>query len=183
MTRTSRPVHWLRRFRRNDDGAATVEFVILFPLVLALMLGAIDLGITMVRQVMLDRAVDITVRDVRLGKIGANGSARMSDLICANSMLLPDCIGNISVEMMPVNTSDFTGLDGPFTCIDSEQEITPAVTFNPGMGGAAQELMLLRICVVAEPFLRVTGLFSGLDINPEGQLVLTSRSAFVNEPR
>ncbi|MGY6703487.1 TadE/TadG family type IV pilus assembly protein [Roseinatronobacter sp.] len=183
MTQTSRPTHWLRRFRRNDDGAATVEFAILFPLVLAMMLGAIDLGITMVRQVMLDRAVDITVRDVRLGKIGTNGSERMSDLICANSLMLADCTNNITVEMMPVNTSNFTGLDGPFPCIDDQQAITPAVTFNPGMGGAAQELMLLRICVVAEPFLRVTGLFSGLDINPDGQLVLTSRSVFVNEPR
>lgn len=183
MTQTSRPTHWLRRFRHNDDGAATVEFAILFPLVLTMMLGAIDLGITMVRQVMLDRAVDITVRDVRLGKIGTNSSDRMSDLICANSILLPNCVDSITVEMMPVNTSDFSGLDGSFPCIDDQQEITPAVTFNPGSGGGAQELMLLRICVVAEPFLRVTGLFSGLDINPDGQLVLTSRSAFVNEPR
>lgn len=183
MTQTSRTPHWLRRFRQDDDGAVTVEFVILFPLVLAMMLGAIDLGITMARQVMLDRAVDITVRDVRLGKIGTNGSDRMSDLICDNSMMLPNCRNNITVEMMPVNTSDFSGLDGPFPCIDDQQEITPAVTFNPGSGGGAQELMLLRICVVADPFLRVTGLLSGLDINPEGQLVLTSRSAFVNEPR
>ncbi|MGP9789936.1 TadE/TadG family type IV pilus assembly protein [Roseinatronobacter sp. NSM] len=175
--------HALSRFRRNDDGAATVEFVILFPLVLAMMLGAIDLGITMLRQVMLDRAVDVTVRDVRLGKIGTNGSERMSDLICSNAVLLPDCNNNITVEMMPVNTSDFTGLDGPFPCIDDQQQITAAVTFDPGAGGAEQELMLLRICVIAEPFLRVTGLFSGLDINPDGKLVLTSRSVFVNEPR
>ncbi|WFE74300.1 TadE/TadG family type IV pilus assembly protein [Roseinatronobacter sp. S2] len=183
MTQILRPKNWLYRFRHNDDGAATVEFVILFPLILAMMLGAIDLGITMVRQVMLDRAVDITVRDVRLGKIGTNSADRMSDLICANSMMLPNCASNITVEMMPVNTSDFSGLDGPFPCIDDQQQITPAVTFDPGAGGGAQELMLLRICVVAEPFLRVTGLFSGLDINPDGQLVLTSRSAFVNEPR
>lgn len=183
MTQPLSPRNWFHRFRRNDDGAATVEFAILFPLVLAMMLGAIDLGITMVRQVMLDRAVDITVRDVRLGKVGTNSSDRMSDLICANSLMLPDCANNIAVEMMPVNTSDFTGLHGPFPCIDDQQQITPAVTFNPGAGGGAQELMLLRICVVAEPFLRVTGLFSGLDINPDGKLVLTSRSVFVNEPR
>lgn len=183
MKHLSAITHALWRFRRNDAGAATVEFVILFPLVLTMMLGAIDLGITMLRQVMLDRAVDMTVRDVRLGKIGTNGSDRMSDLICSNAMLLPNCNSNITVEMMPVNTSDFTGLDGPFPCIDDQQEITASVTFNPGAGGAEQELMLLRICVIAEPFLRVTGLFSGLDINPDGKLVLTSRSVFVNEPR
>ena len=183
MIRKAPLSHALGRFRSSDDGAATVEFVILFPLVLTMMLGAIDLGITMVRQVMLDRAVDVTVRDVRLGKVGTNGSERMSDLICANSIMLPNCANNITVEMMPVNTSDFTGLDGPFPCIDDQQEITASVTFNPGAGGAEQELMLLRICIVAEPFLRVTGLFSGMDINPDGKLVLTSRSVFVNEPR
>ncbi len=138
-----------------------------------------DTGITSLRWVFLNRAVDLAVREVRLGNVSQ--SERFSDLICQRTAMLPKCRTGITVEMQPVDTTNFTGLDAPTRCIDREHDITPAVTFNPGAEGA-QELMLVRVCVASDPFIRFTGFVSGLRLNQSGQYVLTSQSIFVNEP-
>lgn len=172
----------LRAWVLRQDGNATVEFVVIVPFVLSLFFASVDIGISMVRQVMLDRAVDLAVREVRLGNVPSDGSVTMAQLICDRTSLLPDCINNIAVEMTPVDTTTFAGLDPTVRCVDREQNITPSVTFNPGSGGAAQELMLIRTCVAAEPFIRLTGYFTSMPINEEGAYVVVTRGVFVNEP-
>jgi len=56
----------LRDLRRKEDGNATIEFAILFPAFIMIFLSAFESGLLMTRQVLLDRAVDLTVRDIRL---------------------------------------------------------------------------------------------------------------------
>lgn len=170
-----------RRWAQRQDGNVTVEFVIVVPFLLSLFFASVDAGMTMLRQVFLDRAVDIAVREVRLGNL--DESDRLSAEICRRTALISDCAQNIAVEMVPIDTTNFTGLDDPIQCVDRELEITPAVAFNPGAGGSAQELMLLRVCVAANPFIRLTGFLSSMPINAEGDYVLVSRGVFVNEPR
>jgi hypothetical protein len=169
------------RFWRDSAGSSTVEFVIIVPLLLSILLMSVDAGITQLRQVFLHRAIEQTVRDVRLGRVSEND--RMSTLICERAAMLPNCRSKIAVEMRPIDTSNFTGLHSPSTCIHSEDEITPALAFNPGAGGLAQELMLLRVCVTVEPFIRWTGVAMALPVNPTGNYVLRVSSVFVNEPR
>lgn len=171
---------WVRRLRA-EDGAVTVEFVIIFPFVLGLLLMSIDSGITQLRQVFLHRAVDVAIREVRLGNVSESDS--LAELICARTAMLPGCRQKIAVEMQPIDTTTFAGLNDPNQCVDRETEITPAVTFNPGTGGEAQELMLIRVCVIADPFVSVTGYISALPLNADGNYVLVSNSVFVNEPR
>ena len=43
-------------------------------------------------------------------------------------------------------------------------------------------VVILMVCVASDPFIRFTGLVSGLRLNQSGQYVLTSQSIFVNEP-
>lgn len=169
----------LARTWRAEGGAVTVEFVIIFPFVLSLLLMSIDSGITQLRQVFLHRAVDLAVREVRLGR--TNDADRMSDLICARTAMLPGCRQKIAVEMQPINTETFDGLDAPNQCVDRETEIAPALVFDPGAG--EQELMLIRVCVIADPFVRLTGYISALPMNEDGDYVLVSNSVFVMEPR
>jgi hypothetical protein len=119
---------------------------------------------------------------VRLGNIGNGDDTTLSQMICDRAGMLPDCATDIAVEMEPIDTVTFDGLDDPIQCVDREQNLTPAVTFNPGAGGQAQELMLIRVCVAADPFLRLTGFVNSMPINADGDYVLVSRSIFVNEP-
>jgi hypothetical protein len=174
--------HFLRSWATRQDGAVTVEFVVVVPFVLTLFFASVDVGVTMLRQVMLDRAVDMAVREVRLGRVPSDGSVTMAQMICDRAILFSDCHDNIAVEMQPIDTTNFNGLNDPVRCVNRELDITPAVAFNPGAGGAAQELMLIRTCVSANPFIRLTGFFTAMPINPEGDYVIASRGIFVNEP-
>ncbi|TVP70696.1 MAG: pilus assembly protein [Rhodobacteraceae bacterium] len=171
----------LSRCWRADDGGVTVEFVIVFPFVMSFVLLALDSGVAQLRQTFLARAVDLTMREVRLGNVSA--SDNMAALICARTSMVPDCRTNITVEMQPINTTTFAGLDAPLRCVDRQQQITPAVTFNPGAGADAQELMLVRVCVVTNPFIRLTGWALGIPVNEKGDQILISTGVFVNEPR
>lgn len=170
--------HWISR----QDGNVTVEFVIVVPFLLSLFLASVDTGVSMLRQVMLDRAVDMAVREVRLGRVPSDGSVTMAQLICERTRFLTDCANSIAVEMLPIDTSNFDGLNDPIQCIDREQQIIPSVSFNPGAGGTAQELMTIRVCVAADPFIRLTGYLSSMPINEDGDYVVVSRGIFVKEP-
>lgn len=179
MTRVMRSLRALTRRWRAEEGAVTVEFVIVFPFVLSILLMAIDAGITQLRQTFLNRAVDVVMRDVRLGR--QNESDSIKALICGRTSMLRNCLDNITVEMNPIDTVNFTGLDEPVRCVNRELQLTPQVDFNPGAPGD-QELMLVKVCVVADPFIRITGFISQLPINADGDYVLVSTNVFVNEP-
>jgi len=63
--------HLLRRFRKNQNGSATVEFTLWLPLIAGIIVGAFDLNIVLVAQgTMWDVARD-TARRVAIGEYDA----------------------------------------------------------------------------------------------------------------
>ena len=56
----------ISRFARREDANATVEFVIVFPIVIMLFIAAFETSMLLTRQVMLERALDQSVRHLRL---------------------------------------------------------------------------------------------------------------------
>lgn len=169
----------LFRFRTDQSGASTVEFAIAVPIVLAFLFTAIDFGAVMLRQVFLDRSVDIAVRQVRLGNITGNGLAQMRQQICAGTILTPNCEANTTIELRPVNMATFAGLNAPAQCVNREEEISPVLEFNPG---ASNQLMLIRVCVAVDPFIGLSGFVFGMPEFPTGGYALVARAAFANEP-
>jgi len=170
----------LRRFARSQIGSASVEFVIAVPLVLMFLFSAIDFGAVMLRQVFLDRSVDIAVRQVRLGNITGAQFSRFRDMICDNSFLIRDCRNAIAIELRPVDTQNWSGLDNPAQCVNRELELSPVLSFVPSAG--LQQLMLIRVCAVVDPFLDITGLILGMPEDSSGGFHLVSHAAFANEP-
>lgn len=170
----------LWRFVRRDTGSATVEFVIAVPLVLSLLFSAVDFGAVMLRQVFLDRSVDIAVRQVRMGAVSASGFEDFKQMICDRTILISDCTGSIAIEMRPIDTATWAGLDSPAQCVNRAEDIAPALAFTPGTG--MQELMLIRVCVVADPFIELTGLVLGMPTDASGAYHVVSHAAFANEP-
>jgi len=170
----------LTRFLRRERGTATVEFAITIPIVLAIMFTSIDFGTVMLRQVFLDRAVDMAAREVRLGQITNNGFNQFRDRICTRTVLLRNCNANITIEMRPIDTATWTNLQTPARCVNRQDNIAPVVAFIPGAGN--QELMLIQVCVSADPFIRLTGFVLGMGQSPDGVYNIVSRAAWVNEP-
>lgn len=168
------------RLARSEAGSATVEFVIGVPLILSLLFSSIDYGVVMLRQVFLDRAVDIAVRQVRLGAVPANGFNAFRDQICANTFMIADCQNAIAIELRPIDTTTWAGLNTPVQCVNRAANIAPTLQFTPSPG--TQALMLVRVCVAADPFITMTGMILGLGQNAGGDYLIVSTGAFANEP-
>ncbi|WP_323034759.1 pilus assembly protein [Pararhodobacter sp.] len=170
----------IQRYRTQEAGTATIGFVIAVPLVLSILFTAIDFGAVMLRQVFLDRAVDISIREVRLGNVPSNGIATLRAAICARTILIGNCEASLTVELRPIDTQTWAGINDPVQCINRSANIAPTVVFNPSAGN--QDLMLVRVCASADPFITFTGLVLGLGQATTGDFHIVSIGAFTNEP-
>lgn len=177
--RTSQLAAGLRRFFRGDGGSVTAEFVIMFPVFVFLFLSSVEFGIYSLRQSMLERALDITVRTVRINTGDDLSHDGLKDEICANVGMVPDCATTLRLEMISVDPRAWQGLPFGADCVDRAAAVSPVRNFSPGQ---ANDLMLLRACVSFEPIFPSTGLGFYFKKNTAGDSYITARSAFVQEP-
>jgi hypothetical protein len=172
----------LRRFGRGEEGGGGVmEFCIMLPVFMFIFMAGAEGGIYTTRMILLDRAVDLTMRELGLGQLpGADHDAIKAE-ICDNVKSLPNCDQNIRVELLPVSTTAWNLPTAEPTCIDRSAAVQPALSFNPG---AANELMMVRVCVVQDAMFPGAGLGRMLE-EADGQIGyrIISVNAFVNEPR
>ena len=122
---TARSRSRLHRFLADEGGNASVEFVIVFPVYLALMLMSIELGLTTLRHTLLERGLDIAVRDIRLGTGTAPQHDQIKQMICDNAMFIRNCDQNLRLEMRPVDIHNFATLDATADCTDSAEPTKP----------------------------------------------------------
>lgn len=170
----------LRRFWRRKDGTATVEFALLFPAFMTVFLASAELGILSLRNVMLERSLHIVVREIRLGLNGTPTHDGLKTAICDQAGIFPGCEEAINLELRRVDTDTWIpgNLDNA-NCADRTEEMDPVIEFTPG---GANDLMLIRVCVVFDPFLPTGALASRMNLDMSGGYALVATSAFVVEP-
>jgi Flp pilus assembly protein TadG len=179
MTRLSIP--FLRRFRRCEDGNSTIEFVITFPAMLFLLLSGVELGMVSLQHAMLERAMDMTVRDIRLGTGTVPQHDDIKNLLCDRTGFIQDCKTNMLLEMVQRDPRAWTDIPSAANCTDNSEEVIPKTEFK----NDAQEndLMILRACAKISPIFPTTGLGKNIAKDGAGQFRLVATSAFVQEPR
>ncbi len=170
----------LADFLRREDGTATAEFVILFPLIMWPFLFAVEAGLIQMRQAMLDRATDIVVRELRLGAPDLNDPEALKAALCERLLIMSDCREDLMLEMGPVEIDTFDATRPPSRCVDRTEPIQPATDYR--LGGT-NEMMMLRFCVLHDPIMPSIGLGEMLPREPGGGFALTATTFFVNEPR
>lgn len=172
-----------RRFRGKDDGNATIEFVFLFPAFIFLFLLGFESGYYMVRNVMLERAVDIAVRDVRLGNGKVPQFEALKQRICDEAAILDDCVNSVQIEMQPVAIvpGGTASVRTAAKCVDrlSTDDPLTGTTYN---AGAANSMMMVRVCALSKPLFPTTGIGVGMQVDAEGNYAIVATTAFVNEP-
>ncbi|MCI2398072.1 TadE/TadG family type IV pilus assembly protein [Aliiroseovarius subalbicans] len=178
MKRNGLLTRFAHRFRR-DDGNATIEFVILFPAILMLFLSAFEVGIFLTRSVLLDRALDLNVRALRLGHLNPATHDELKRRVCEDSLIFQDCPNAVSLELRPISNSSWDLPMGRIPCVDRNEDIQPAVEFNTG---GDNEIMLVRACAVLDPFFGTTPFVINLPRDESGGMAIASMSTFVNEP-
>jgi TadE-like protein len=186
----------IRAFQADETGTASIEFVFIVPIVMLIFLASIESSYFMVRHVMLERSVDVVVRDIRLGKMDylksksqAEQHAALKSTICETSILNAKltCIDSMRIWMQAINTANFDMIAPPRSCVDRSEPIDP---LDPGPSatefkfGDDNEIMLLRICLKEEPMFPTSVIGAGLiaDGESDGSYALMTTSVFVNEP-
>ena len=170
-------------FRRREEGSASIEFVLLFPMIMFLFLTGFESGYYMVRNVMVERALDIAIRDVRLGGSKVPDLVGLKKNICANAGILPDCMNSLQIEMSPVAVEPgaIAAESGPIRCIDKGSNMDPSTATTYSIGGE-NEMMLVRVCALSQPLFPTTRLGLGMRVDGFGNYAIVAVAAFVNEP-
>jgi hypothetical protein len=184
-----RAVARAKAFARDDAGSKTVEFVWVLPGLVFIFFAAGEVGTLAARSVLLDRGLDIAIREVRLGGLPANATPEQAhdlikEIVCENAFLLSSCRSDLRLSMVatPLDGSALPG--GTATCIDRTPDaVQPAFEFNTGdRSQADDEIMLVRLCLPVDPIFPGTGIGAGLPKGPDGGYRIMLESAFLNEP-
>ncbi|MEO9780151.1 MAG: TadE/TadG family type IV pilus assembly protein [Sedimentitalea sp.] len=171
----------IRRFLRSENGNGTVEFAITFPAMLLFMLSGIELGMMTLNHSSLERAMDLTVRDIRLSTGSAPQHDAIKDLICDRAGFISNCKSNLRLEMIQVDPRNWGNVAREASCTDASRNVQPKINFKNDAGD--NELMILRACAKISPVFPTTGLGKNIAKDGAGQYALVSTSAFVQEPR
>lgn len=168
------------RFRRDEDGTSTIEFAVYFTVFFMVFAAGVEIAYINLRHSMLERAVDLTVRDIRISTGAIPTYAEVKARICADATILDDCDGNLMLEMVETNPRNFWSFDPNPDCRNAEEDPRPVRTFTPGKDNA---LMLLRACLKYKPMMPTTQFGKKLNTDTQGYAQMIVTSAFVQEPR
>jgi len=170
----------LRRFRRSEDGASTIEFVIWFPFFITVLCSGLEAGIYSMQNAMLERSLDLTIRDLRLGGAEPPTHNDLKEKICDRATMLNKCDQSLLLELYEVDNATWTMPPVGAKCIDKVEEITPATTFALGV---TNQMVIVRACMMVKTFFPTTGLGLAMKKDANGYYAMIATSAYVNEPR
>lgn len=165
---------------RKEDGVAAMEFVLMVPVLLSVFMSAFECGLLMTRSILLEHAVDLTMRELRLGHIPKVTNVVLKDEICRRTIIFGQCSKNITVQLDRISTTTWAIPTPPPTCVNRNDVAEPVVDL--GTVGSANDVMLVRVCVSLPAIFPGMGLAMNLPQDELGNYALVARSAFVVEP-
>ncbi len=173
------PLH-MKRFWRDEGGTATLEMVIMFPLMMLLFMAAFETAAILTRQIMLERTLDMSVRVLRLAQGVVTDADAVRDTMCANTSLLPNCETLLTIDLQVIDDT-FTMPSNNQICAGRGNDIviSPDNEFNQG---GNNEFVLIRTCLVVDRILPFSGFGLNLATDESGGMHMMASSIFVNEP-
>lgn len=180
LTLPARAMRALRDVTRREDGTASLDFVIIVPVFIFLFVSSFEVSIILIRQMMLERGVDLAVRDLRLGTWPNINTAGLKTAICDNTAgFISDCENQIMLELVSVPKNGWTLPDPGATCVDRSANVQPVTSFD---AGTENQMMIIRACLLVDPFFPGTRMALDLEKTEGSGIELVATSGFVNEP-
>lgn len=166
-------------FRREEDGNMTVDFAFALPTAFLFAAATFETGMIGLRDVMLERGVDVTVREVRIGALPDPTHDALRTRICEAAMIIPDCENQLKLEMIRNDVRNYAEVDSQPDCVDRTATGEPMINWT---NGGNNELMILRACSLFDPVLPTAKVGATLPKQSEGAYALVATSSFVLEP-
>lgn len=160
----------LRKFRRNDRGATAIEFAFVAPMLIALIIATIEVGVLEVMSTNLDDAVMEAARKIRTGADDRpTSSTELANMICASMIdSNTDCHNRLATSVQVA--ANFAGAQ-------STANATPTGQFNSGGPG---DIVLVR-ATYTWPL--ILPMYAGnFQLAGPTSALLDTRAAFRNEP-
>jgi len=172
----------LARFAAARAGNATLEFTLTLPFVFYMVFAIAEVGTLMARNVTLERAVDLAVREIRLGNAAVASQDGLRDAICTNAYLIGRCAETLLIELRILGSgstlTESVGT-GPIQCVNRAEDIVPVVAFDTSQ---PNRIMLVRACLIVDPVFPGTGFLAELPSVVGGGYAVTVQAAFISEP-
>lgn len=166
-----------KRYRRDEEGVAAVEFGLVALPFFALLMAIIEAAMVFFAGQVMETGVRDAARLIRTGQAQAQGmtAATFRQRICQGiPALIQDCNTKLAVDVREANT---------FAAVTRNCPTTGGTT-NPGGGsfsmGAGGSIMIVSACYNFPSFANILG--SSLSNQPDGKIQLRAVAAFRNEP-
>jgi Flp pilus assembly protein TadG len=179
----------LGRFIKDEGATVTLEFVILFPVIIMVFIATFETGMILSRQVLLERSVDEAARLLRLSRFivdpatGVRRRPNADDIktaICDNTNAIANCETVLTVELTVIDRATYAMPDGEATCVRRDDpSIMPPNQLDVGAGN---QMVLIRSCAVIDRLLPFSGFGLNLVRDETGGLHMVTASIYVNEP-
>jgi Flp pilus assembly protein TadG len=172
----------LQRALLDVRATTAVEFALVAPLVIALILGAMQIAVIYLAKAELENAAEQAARLVMTNQAPASGTAGQTSFqstVCGYLPALFSCSGvmvDLQAQSISASSSDAVVMTPPTLTYGSNGQVTNSWNYNPGSPG---QLEILRVMyqwpVVAGPL--------GLVFNDlaNGTLLMSSTQVFQNE--
>ena len=177
----------LKKLRRRQKGSTAIEFAIVSPIFIALMLSIVEIGWVGFSQTVTIDAITDVGRLVRTGQIqnisitddpNAQRNA-VFEVVCRYAKIYGNCSENVTVEVQAFKS--FAELEEassePIICQNSAQDAVDNLGFNPG---GDSSIVRVRVCILYETLNPAIGLSLRKTNGQPNRLI--SQLLFHNEP-
>lgn len=168
------------RLLRSEDGSATIEFLVMFPLVLFVFFASFEAGYAMVRSALLARALDQSLRDLQLGNLASPTTDTLRLAICER-LGLADCDNEMMVDLtvLVADRSNLPVAGSP--CLTQDVAIRTGTRATWVGAAGPSDLVVVRACQRANALF--PGAVAGLTpafADAQGYYRLVASGVFLN---
>lgn len=174
----ARLIRRAHRFHADRRGGASLEFVVVFPVLFGVIAALLEVGFLSARMILLDRGLDIAARKLRLGYLPSPTHALLKQEICDAAVILVNCERDLLLELREMDVASAYPRNQA-NCVDRTGTLAPVLTFNPG---SRDVNMFIRACVIIDPVFPGIGVGLGLPKDASGGYQMVTYTAFRNEP-
>ncbi|WP_426407549.1 TadE/TadG family type IV pilus assembly protein [Bradyrhizobium ganzhouense] len=165
-------------FLKDAKGANAVEFALVAPPFIALLVGIIQIFLVFFGQQLLQQVVQQSARQIMTGQVQGAGmtQTQFSTLVCSQVRIIFSC-NNLMISVQSASTWSALSAASPTLTFDANGNVTNNWPYSPG---GPSDKVILAVIYQWPVFMGPLG-FTLANL-PNGNRQITASAAFQNEP-